>query len=188
MHSVKRDVGGIQAHTAEAIASQTASFGAHIVEIKTSVSTNQSVLTSFREEVRDNIQLVLCKLESANREAAGLRLAGIQTPHVRQATRGVRSRSKSWTVGSVTTAFGTLIFTTQTARKYFGSNHYCGSEYKASATFFLPAPWLYSIEAVFHFSSAVWGLKGSVRLRNIVPHGHRAFGLIAEEIRTVCCR
>ena len=94
-HSVKRDVAGIQAHTAGAIASQTVSFGAHIVEIKAGVSTNKSVLTSFQEEVRDNIQLVLCTLERAKREAACLHPASIQTPHVRQATRAVRSRWKS---------------------------------------------------------------------------------------------
>jgi hypothetical protein len=166
---VNAEISNLHAHTASLLTNQSNA----LIPICSGISTNNELIKTVREEVRDNFQLVLSKLEGGFTAPAAD--AGMLSKYER-----TYRRSRSWTVRSRKTLFGTLIFTSLRADTYDGTEDHVRSEISVSFRYLLPAAWLLSKEVVFQFSVVGWGLKPEIQLRTVLPAEHPAFVLAAQ--------
>jgi hypothetical protein len=147
-----------------------ATSSGRLLEIGTNIKSNTTVLKDVRNEIRSNFQLVLSKFEQQ------LRRGRYNTASL-SAVADSYPRSITWRVRSARTMFGLVIVTVRRRKRLLGDIE-LESSTEFSGAFFMPAPWMFSVEAILNFSSRLTGFTVGIRQRQYITPGNKAFDLV----------
>jgi hypothetical protein len=159
-----------------AVRQEIQAFGTQLLQIKVGMEENAELLRCVKNEVvRENLQLVLSRVPDI---AADLQPEEQSRPTRENFQMRKHRKVGNWKVKRILTKVGTIIFTSRVSTRYYGEAR-VESLTKFTASFYLPAPWLFGAEAALGYSSKFCGLTMHIRLRRYICPGNRAYSLVA---------